>query len=71
MVVSQNFSSATSLAMFAPMRTVMVMPSFPLMTSEISFRPSGLASTPCGKQTRGQSKYVLMLQCLDGGRVLP
>ena len=51
MVVSQNFSSATSLAMFAPMRTVMVMPSFPRITSEISFRPSGLASMPCRRQT--------------------
>lgn len=46
-VVSQNFSSATSLAMLAPIRTVMVMPSFSLMTSEISLRPFGPTSTPC------------------------
>ena len=52
MVVSQNFSSATSLAMFAPIRTVIVMPSFPLITSEISLSPSGPSSTPCMMQSQ-------------------
>lgn len=67
MVVSQNFSSATSLAMFAPMRTVMVMPRFPLMTSEMSLRPSGPASTPYSKQTKNDSwvvwTFVRFIQC--------
>jgi len=46
MVVSQNFSAATSLAMLAPMRTLTSMPIFSLMTSEISVRPWGPASIP-------------------------
>lgn len=47
MVVSQNFSSATSLAMLAPISTLMVMPSFSWITSEMSLSPSGPSSTPC------------------------
>lgn len=46
MVVSQNFSSATSLAMLAPMRTLISIPSFSWMMSEISLSPSGPSSTP-------------------------
>lgn len=65
MVVSQNFSSATSLAMFAPMRTVMVMPSFPRITSEISFKPSGPASTPYGdrKTQNSHKKFWKHIVC--------
>lgn len=46
MVVSQNFSSATSLAMLAPISTLMVIPSFSWITSEMSLSPSGPSSTP-------------------------
>lgn len=46
MVVSQNLSSATSLAIFAPINTLILMPSFSRITSEISFSPSGPSSTP-------------------------
>ncbi len=46
MVVSQNFSSATSLAMLAPISTFMVIPSFSWITSEMSLSPSGPSSTP-------------------------
>lgn len=45
-VVSQNFSSATSLAMLAPISTLIVMPSFSWMTSEMSLSPSGPSSMP-------------------------
>jgi hypothetical protein len=46
MVVSQNFSAATSLAMLAPMSTLMSMPIFSRRMSEISFSPSGPSSMP-------------------------
>lgn len=42
--------------MFAPMRTVIVMPSLPRMTSEMSFRPSGPASTPWSLKHIGSNK---------------
>lgn len=51
MVVSQNFSSATSLAMFAPISTLMVIPSFSWITSEMSLSPSGPSSTPWGNKS--------------------
>lgn len=46
MVVSQNFSSATSLAMLAPISTLMGMPRCSPITSEMSFSPLGPSSTP-------------------------
>lgn len=46
MVVSQNFSSATSLAMLAPIRTLTSICSFSRMMSEISVSPSGPSSMP-------------------------
>lgn len=46
MVVSQNFSAATSLAMLAPISTLMSIPIFSRMMSEISFSPSGPSSMP-------------------------
>jgi hypothetical protein len=46
MVVSQNFSSATSLAMLAPISTLMGMPRRSPITSEMSFSPLGPSSTP-------------------------
>lgn len=46
MVVSQNFSSATSLAMLAPIRTLTSISSFSRMMSEMSFSPSGPSSIP-------------------------
>lgn len=48
MVVSQNFSSATSLAILAPMSTFISIPSFSWMMSEMSLSPSGPSSTPWG-----------------------
>lgn len=51
MVVSQNFSSATSLAMFAPISTLMVISSFSWITSEMSLSPSGPSSTPWGNKS--------------------
>lgn len=46
MVLSQNFSAATSLAMLAPIRTLTSMPIFSRMMSEMSFNPSGPSSMP-------------------------
>lgn len=46
MVVSQNLSSATSLAMFAPISTLMGMPRCSPITSEMSFSPLGPSSIP-------------------------
>lgn len=46
MVVSQNFSSATSLAMLAPISTLIGMPRCSPITSEMSFSPLGPLSTP-------------------------
>lgn len=46
MVVSQNFSSATSLAMLAPISTLTSISSLDLMMSEIRVRPSGPSSMP-------------------------
>lgn len=46
MVVSQNFSAATSLAMLAPISTLMSIPIFSLIMSEMSFSPSGPSSMP-------------------------
>lgn len=46
MVVSQNFSSATSLAMLAPINTFIGMPSRSPITSEMSFSPLGPSSIP-------------------------
>lgn len=46
MVVSQNFSSATSLAMLAPINTFTGMPSRSPITSEMSFSPLGPSSIP-------------------------
>lgn len=48
-VVSQNFSAATSLAMFAPISTLMSIPIFSRIMSEISFSPSGPSSIPCNQ----------------------
>lgn len=58
MVVSQNFSSATSLAMLAPISTLMGMPRRSPITSEMSFSPLGPSSTPWaegGAQVSGPS----------------
>lgn len=54
-VVSQNFSSATSLAMLAPISTLIVMPRFSWITSEMSFSPSAPSSTPCRTWNEQQS----------------
>jgi len=58
MVVSQNFPSATSLAMLAPMRTLMSIPSFSWIMSEISLSPSGPSSTPW-ETTRDRDEHLL------------
>lgn len=62
MVVSQNFSSATSLAMLAPISTLIVMPSFSWITSEMSLSPSGPSSTPWRSDSKEASDSKITLR---------
>lgn len=59
MVVSQNFSSATSLAMLAPIRTLTSIASFSRMMSEMSFSPSGPSSIPWMTTIRRRGMYLV------------
>lgn len=64
MVVSQNISFATSLAMLAPMSTLISIFSFSRMMSVMSFSPSGPSSIPyLTEKKRGQSKEKPKLNC--------
>lgn len=72
MVVSQNFSSATSLAMLAPISTLMQIPSFSWITSEMSLSPSGPSSTPWkykNTHTQTQERYIYIRSHHAGMRV--
>ena len=70
MVVSQNFSSATSLAMLAPISTLMGMPRRSPITSEMSFSPLGPSSTPWA-QDGAQDRCLLPQLRASHPEILP